>query len=129
MTAPTNRPWGGKRWEYVVGKALKDWASRIMEEGHTRAEARGMILQEIKNKTNPPGEVIIRIKRFVRVPFLWGWTIGWDWKNRAILQFTKTIPFKPGYRNWSLWFIRYSFTSKSIEYKESRTWINIGWNV
>ena len=36
------------RWELVVGKALKDWATRIMENtGMTRAEARGVILRKI----------------------------------------------------------------------------------
>lgn len=37
------------RWELVVGKALKDWVTRVMKnEGLTRAEAREVILERIR---------------------------------------------------------------------------------
>ena len=37
------------RWENVVGKALKDWVTRIMErDGKTRSEARGTVLAAIQ---------------------------------------------------------------------------------
>jgi hypothetical protein len=120
----------GQRWEFVVGKALKDWATVIMHEGHTRAEARQMILEEIKKQSNPPGEISISIKKFLRVPFLRGWTIGWDLKNRAILQFTKTEPYTPGkYHCIGFFFVRYTYASLNIHSVEGRHWLNIGWNV
>ena len=119
----------GMRWEFVVGKVLKGWATSIMQEGHTRAEARQMILEELRLKTAPPDAYRIRIPKFVRKPFLWGWTIGWDWTNSAILQFTKTIPYKDGYTNVGLFFLRYSYSSRTWEAKEGRYFLNIGWDV
>lgn len=105
----------GQRWEFVIGKALKDWATQIMHEGHTRAEAREMILEEIKSKGTPPGEICIRIKMFARVPFMRGWTIGWDLQNRALLQFTKTESYTPGkYHNIGLFFARYTYASSTL---------------
>jgi hypothetical protein len=42
------------RWELVVGKALKDWTTRMMQsEGVTRAEARQIVLGVI-NKAGVP---------------------------------------------------------------------------
>jgi hypothetical protein len=39
------------RWEYVVGKALKDWVTAVMiEKRITRAEARLVVLAEIRQK-------------------------------------------------------------------------------
>jgi hypothetical protein len=38
------------RWENVSGKALKDWATRLMATGLTRAQAREQILAEIASK-------------------------------------------------------------------------------
>jgi len=35
----------------VVGKALKDWATALMQFGMTRAEAREIMLSEIKRET------------------------------------------------------------------------------
>jgi len=44
------------RWEHVVGKALKDWTSRVMKTTRmTRAEARQAILEKIQ-ESNPEGE-------------------------------------------------------------------------
>lgn len=41
------------RWESIVGKALKDWTSRVMMQTHmTRAEARQAILEKIQ-ESNP----------------------------------------------------------------------------
>jgi hypothetical protein len=119
----------GQRWENVVGKELKRWATRIMGEGYTRAEARQMILKDIQEKLHPPGDICIRIKRFVRVPFWHGWTIGYDWKNGAILQFTKTVPYDHKYRNVGLFVFRYVYNSLTWEAKEGRHFVNIGWNV
>jgi len=39
------------KFEYVVGKALKDWATALMQFGMTRAEAREIMLSEIKRET------------------------------------------------------------------------------
>lgn len=41
------------RWEYVVGKALKDYVTVVMasRRGLSRAEARKIVLQEIIEKT------------------------------------------------------------------------------
>lgn len=39
-----------ERWELVVGKALKDWVTRVMRTtGKTRAEARYAILEKINS--------------------------------------------------------------------------------
>jgi len=41
------------RWEYVAGKALKDWVTRAMKlTGKSRAEARYAILEKI-NEADP----------------------------------------------------------------------------
>ena len=41
------------RWEFVVGKALKDYVTIMMvARGLCRDEARKIVLQEIKEKTN-----------------------------------------------------------------------------
>jgi hypothetical protein len=41
------------RWEYVAGKALKDWVTRAMKlTGKSRAEARHAILEKI-NEADP----------------------------------------------------------------------------
>jgi hypothetical protein len=42
---------GSTKWEFVVGRALKDWASALMQFGMTRAEARVIVLAEIKEMT------------------------------------------------------------------------------
>lgn len=42
---------GSDRWEFVVGKALKDWATALMQFGMTREEARDIVLSEIKRET------------------------------------------------------------------------------
>ena len=39
------------RWEFIVGKALKDWATALMQFGMTRDEARVHVLSEIKRET------------------------------------------------------------------------------
>jgi len=117
------------RFEHVVGKLLKDWASTIMQDGYTRAEARAMILEEIKSKKHSPDSYWIRIHKFVRVPFVRGWTIGWDWKNGAILQFTKTVPYEHKYFCYHLFFVRYTYASLNVQAKEGRYFLNIGWNV
>jgi hypothetical protein len=117
------------RFEHVAGKLLKDWASSIMREGHTRAEAREMILDDLRARKQPTNQIIIRIPRFVRRPFWRGWTIGWDWNNNAILQFTKTVPYEHKYICWSLFFVRYSYASLNVQAKEGRYFLNIGWNV
>jgi hypothetical protein len=39
------------RWEFVVGKALKDWATALMQFGMTREEARNIVLSDIKEQT------------------------------------------------------------------------------
>jgi hypothetical protein len=40
------------RWEYVVGKALKDWVTAVMVEKRiTRADARVLVLAEIRGKS------------------------------------------------------------------------------
>lgn len=41
----------GERWEFVVGKALKDWATALMQFGMTREEARAIVLSDIKERT------------------------------------------------------------------------------
>ena len=117
------------RWEHVIGKVLKDWASSIMREGHTRAEAREMILEELTNRKHPPEFIWIRIRKFLRVPFVRGWTIGYDWKNRAFLQFTKTDTYQNKYINWNFFFVRFSYSSLTYEGKEGRYFLNIGWDV
>ncbi len=40
-----------KRWENVVGKALKDWTTALMRFGMTRAEARDIVLSDIQRQT------------------------------------------------------------------------------
>ena len=40
-----------KRWENIVGKALKSWATALMQFGMTRDEAREIILTEIGTMT------------------------------------------------------------------------------
>jgi len=40
-----------KRWENVVGKALKNWATALMQFGMTRDEARDIILSDIQRQT------------------------------------------------------------------------------
>jgi len=42
---------GSTKWEFVVGRALKDWATALMQFGMTRAEARDIVLSEIKRET------------------------------------------------------------------------------
>lgn len=39
------------RWEFVIGKALKDWATALMQFGMTRDEARVIVLAEVKEMT------------------------------------------------------------------------------
>lgn len=44
------------RWEYVVGKALKDWVTATMaKRGVTREEARKIVLDDIKISTLQDG--------------------------------------------------------------------------
>ena len=40
-----------RRWENIVGKALKTWATALMQFGMTRDEARDIILAEIGTMT------------------------------------------------------------------------------
>jgi hypothetical protein len=68
------------------------------------------------------------IPSFVRREFIRGWTIGWDWRNGALLQFTKDVPFRHRYRLFTCWVFYYSETSKNICNKEPRTFVNFGWN-
>lgn len=43
------------RWEFVVGKALKDWVTAVMlEKRMTRADARELVLAEIRGKSGRP---------------------------------------------------------------------------
>jgi hypothetical protein len=39
------------RWENVIGKALKDWTTTLMQFGMTREEARDIVLSDIKRET------------------------------------------------------------------------------
>lgn len=44
-----------KRWENIVGKALKSWTTALMGFGMTREEARGVVLSEIELQTTLVG--------------------------------------------------------------------------
>jgi hypothetical protein len=40
----------GDRWEYVAGKALKDWTTRLMVQyGLTRQQARELVLVRVRD--------------------------------------------------------------------------------
>ena len=67
--------------------------------------------------------------RYFRRRFLFGWTIGWDLKNRALLQFTKTVSYIPGHFVLELPFIYIAFASRTVAKKERQYWLNFGWNV
>ena len=91
------------RWEFVVGKALKDWTTAVMlEKKITRAEAREFVLGEIRSKcqtnVNPSkSSPTLNSKTTsglsspnARLKFLWsrlttsiGWLKVWQKKGEA----------------------------------------------
>jgi hypothetical protein len=52
----------GWRWELVVGKELKDWATRVMvRDGISRKEARQYLLKKIERMDRPWSERIANL--------------------------------------------------------------------
>jgi hypothetical protein len=50
------------RWELIVGKELKDWATRVMKrDGISRKEARMYLLNKINSMDRPLGERISKV--------------------------------------------------------------------
>jgi len=69
---------------------------------------------------------MIKDKEFFRSnPNKKGWTIGYDFNNGALLQFTKTS-YTPGYKIISSKIFYYAHATQNIEGKKYRIWINIG---
>ncbi|CCG43245.1 hypothetical protein [Magnetospirillum molischianum] len=66
---------------------------------------------------------MLKGKGFMRHKLKNGWTIGYDIKNRAIIQFTKDDQI-PGYKLIAGWLFSFTKASYGDGY---RTWISIGW--
>lgn len=67
--------------------------------------------------------------KFVRVPFLWGWTIGYDLKNGCLLQFTKDVPHAGGHYILNLWAFSYRRSVKHVDRRDKdRIWVGFGWS-
>lgn len=50
------------RWELIVGKELKDWATRVMKrDGISRKDARVYLLNKINSMDRPWGERISKV--------------------------------------------------------------------
>jgi hypothetical protein len=71
---------------------------------------------------------MLKNKGFLRASIGRHWTIGCDLRNRAILQFVRTIPYA-GQKYWrlNLGIIRISAQTRTVDKKEWRTFINFGW--
>lgn len=69
------------------------------------------------------------MKRFVRVKFMRGWTIGWDLKNGALLQLTKDTPHQGGHYILNLWVFSYRKAVRHVDRRDKdRTWVGFGWS-
>ena len=64
---------------------------------------------------------------FKRIPIPFSrWTIGWDLKNWALIQFTKTIPYTGNHRIVSCFIFYYAECEMCAG--KTRVWLNIGIN-
>jgi hypothetical protein len=71
---------------------------------------------------------MIRNKGFLRVPLGRYWTIGYDLRNRIILQFVRTVPYTgQHYHYLNLFLLRIVSQVRNVAREEWRTFINFGW--
>jgi hypothetical protein len=71
---------------------------------------------------------IIKNEGFLRYQVSKHWTIGYNLRNRVLLQFTKTVPYTgQPYRLFSIPMFYYCSTTRTVAKAEQRTWIEFGW--